>query len=283
MNENSPSQPTINDWLVWASEQLAAAGIPSAKLDAEVLLAHTLRQSRTWLHAHSDDILDSRTVDIARARIDLRLDRVPVAYIVGHKEFYGYQFKVTTATLIPRPESEVLIDLFKSIAVPTNPSPETPYRVVDVGTGSGSLGIVIKLISPSSEVTLLDNDRYALAVAEKNSEALKADVSLIESDLLENYPHVANVIIANLPYVDKSWERSPETDHEPAAALFADDNGLALIKQLIKQTRIKLMQGGYLILEADPEQHGAIVKEAANEGLILAKNEGYGLLFEKLR
>ncbi|NCS82935.1 hypothetical protein GW746_00760, partial [Candidatus Saccharibacteria bacterium] len=92
-----------------------------------------------------------------------------------------------------------------------------------------------------------------------------------------------DVIIANLPYVDPSWERSPETDHETAEALFAKDNGLALIKTLIKQTDGKLSKSGYLILEADPAQHDEIKKEAGAFGLICAEIDGYALLFEKLR
>lgn len=282
MRENLPS-PTIKSWLNHAANQLTDAGIPTARLDAEILLAHTLRQPRTWLHAHSEEVLDSRTIDIAQARLDLRLDRVPIAYIVGHKEFYGYSFKVTTATLIPRPESESLIELLK-LAVPKNIDlTSSPYKIVDVGTGSGALGIVAKLLYPSSEVSLIDQSRYALSVAEKNALQHKVDVEIIESDLLSNYSQVADCIIANLPYVDESWQRSPETNHEPASALFADDGGLALIKQLIRETRGKLSSNGSLILEADPEQHKSIIKSATSEGLILVKTDGYGLLFEKLR
>jgi len=278
MNESS-HLPTVNQWLENSTRQLSAAGIPSARLDAEVLLAHTLRKPRTWLHAHSEEELDSRTIDIASARIDLRLDRVPVAYIVGHKEFYGRPFKVTTATLIPRPESESIIDLLKT-ALTSRPE---PLQLVDVGTGSGALGITAKIIAPQLDVTLIDTSRYALAVAEKNAFAHHVEVELIESNLLEAYPHVADIIIANLPYVDRGWERSPETDHEPAEALFAENNGLALIESLIQQTRGKLVQNGALILEADPTQHEAIKKVATTNGLILAKTEGYALLFEKLR
>lgn len=281
MNENSPS-PTVKSWLAQATRHLADAGITTPKLDAEILLSHTLRQSRSWLHAHDDHVLDSRTIDIVQARIDLRLDRVPIAYIVGHKEFYGYPFKVTTATLIPRPESEALIELLASLPLPRVEG-KTPYRLVDVGTGSGALGIVAKLLFPPLSVTLLDQSRYALSVAEKNSATHHTDVTILESNLLDRYPHVADVIMANLPYVDETWERSPETDHEPPTALFAAKKGLALIFELIHQTKGKLAQGGYLILEADPVQHQAIQEEAASHGLLLARTEGYGLLFEKLR
>lgn len=273
----------ISDWLRTAAAELQAAGIPSARLDAELLLAHTLRKPRTWLHGHSDDTLDSREREIARARLDLRLDRVPVAYIIGHKEFYGHTFKVTTATLIPRPESEVLIELLKE-ALPKNERliAERPLRLVDVGTGSGNLGITAKLEHPELDVALVDVSRHALIVADDNADALHADVELLQSDLLASYPFVADVIIANLPYVDPEWERSPETNHEPASALFALNNGLALIFELIAQTKEKLALNGKLILEADPEQHPAIIKEAVKYGFVLHEQRDYGLLLDKI-
>lgn len=273
----------ISDWLRSAAAELQAAGISSARLDAELLLAHTLRKPRTWLHGHSDDTLDSREREIARARLDLRLDRVPVAYIIGHKEFYGRTFKVTTATLIPRPESEALIELLKE-ALPKNERliVERPLRVVDVGTGSGNLGITAKLEHPELDVMLVDLSRHALIVADDNAEALQADVELLQSDLLNSYPFVADIIIANLPYVDPEWERSPETNHEPATALFAHNHGLALIFDLILQTKEKLSLGGKLILEADPEQHPAIIKEAAKHGLVVHEQRDYGLLLDKI-
>lgn len=284
MNENSPSVMTVKDWLEDATRQLVFAEIPSARLDAELLLAHTVRQSRTWLHSHGSDPLDSRQIEIANARLDLRLDRVPVAYIVGHKEFYGRRFKVTTATLIPRPESESLIELLAE-TVPKNARliAERPLRLVDVGTGSGNLGITAKLEFPELDVALLDVSRHALNVAEDNAKALHADVEVIQSDLLTSYPFIADIIVANLPYVDPEWERSKETDHEPAQALFAANHGLALIFELLLQTKEKLAIGGKLILEADPEQHAAIIKEAAQCGLVHVETKEYGVLLEKLK
>lgn len=284
MNENLPSALTVNDWLAEATRQLVFNNVPSARLDAELLLAHTLRRGRTWLHGHGDEPLTDRMVEIANARLDLRLDRVPVAYIVGHKDFYGRQFKVTTATLIPRPESESLIELINK-AIPKNQSllQERPLRLVDVGTGSGILGITAKLEHPELEVTITDVSRHALKVAIDNAESLHASVTSLQSNLLANYPFFADIIVANLPYVDEEWERSPETAHEPATALFAENNGLALIFELLTQTKTMLANGGALILEADPQQHSAIIKEAIKNGLVHIETDGYGLLFEKLK
>ena len=285
MSENSlPLRLAINDWLADATRQLVFAEIQSARLDSELILAHTLRKNRSYLHAHPEEVLTDRSLEIANARLILRLERVPVAYIIGHKEFYGHQFNVTTATLIPRPESESLIELFKQV-LPRNLSliTEAPLRLVDVGTGSGALGITAKLIAPELMVTLTDVSRHALKIAEKNAKNLAVDVSLIQSNLLADYPFTADIIIANLPYVDPTWERSPETEHEPASALFAEKEGKALIYELLVQTKDKLRNGGSLILEADPEQHADIIAEAKKYSLLLAEKDGYGLLFEKIK
>lgn len=283
MNENLPPTLSVKDWVDDATRELVFAEIPSARLDAELILAHTIRQNRSYLHAHPEHQLDSRQIEIATARLALRLDRVPVAYIIGHKEFYGRRFRVTTATLIPRPESEVLIELLDQ-AVPKNTAllADQPLKLIDVGTGSGILGITAKLEHPELEVTLSDTSRHALNVAEQNAKELKADVSILRSDLLTHYPFVADIIIANLPYVDSEWERSKETDHEPAEALFAAQNGKALIYELLIQTKDKLATGGSLILEADPEQHKDIIAKAKENGLLLQDRKDYGLLFQKL-
>ena len=285
MNESSPQPtPAINDWLTRATAELAAAGIPSARLDAELILSHTLRVSRTALHAHPETPLTERQEDIANARLALRRDRVPVAYIIGHKEFYGRRFIFTSATLVPRPESESLIELLEKV-IPRNQSllRSEPLRLVDVGTGSGILGITAKLLHPDElDVTLIDNSRHALAIAKKNAAQLKAECHTLQSDLLASYPFTADIILANLPYVDVEWERSPETDHEPAEALFAGQGGLSLIYELLIQSRTHLRAGGHMILEADPEQHEKIIAEAKKSQLIHVETDGYGVLLEKI-
>ena len=266
----------IKQWLDAATRQLIDAGIPSARLDAELILAHTVRKGRTYLHAHGDDQLDERQVEIANARLVLRLDRVPVAYIVGHKEFYGRSFKVTTSTLIPRAESEVIIELLKDY-VPNNTSllSESACRLVDVGTGSGCLGITAKLEHPELDVTLLDTSRHALTVAEANATSLHASVAILRSDLLQHYPFTPEIILANLPYVDAEWDLEPELDHEPKLALFSGDQGLYLIKKLLEQAATRLTSNGIIILEADTRQHKHIITFANHHGYILQRRKGF--------
>ena len=284
MNANSrPKMPAVSEWLKEATRRLKFADIPSARLDAELILAHTLRKKRTYLHAHIDQALTERELEIAEARLALRADRVPVAYIIGHKEFYGRLFHVTTATLIPRPESEQMIDLLKEIVNQTPPrvlgSPR--LRLIDVGTGSGCLGISAKLELPELDVTLADVSRHALAVATKNSQHLRADVTTIQSDLLANFPIQPDFILANLPYVDPDWELSPELRHEPGLALFAEDNGLRLIKKLIQQARIQLAPGGYLLLEADTSQLDTISTYAIDHDMHEVTRRGFIICLKK--
>lgn len=257
---------TIRDWLQTATVQLQQAGIPSPRLDAAIILAHTVRRSRTYLHAHDDETLTPQQYEIAQARLSLRLDRTPIAYIVGHKEFYGRRFQVTTATLIPRPESEVIIELLAEHEA-IQPLLPTTKRLVDVGTGSGCLGITAKCEFPDIDVTLVDISNHALRIAKQNALRLQADAQTIKSDLLGAYPFRADYILANLPYVDPDWERSPETAYEPSLALFADNNGLALIDKLLEQAPDHLTAHGIILIEADPRQHAAIIASGKRQGL----------------
>jgi len=271
------SNTTIGQWLVGAVHQLQDAHIPTAQLDAEVILAHTINKPRTYLHAHPEEFIGLREIEIASARLDLRLDRVPVAYIIGHKDFYGHKFHVTTATLIPRPESEVMIELLREVV--TKPAGK---QLVDIGTGSGNLGITAKLLFPELTVSLLDSSRYALKIAEKNAESLKADVEIVWSDLLTSYPYKADYILANLPYVDEKWDRSVETNHEPASALFADQSGLSVIYRLLDTVYNYLSDSGFLFIEADPEQHDKIIEYGLKKRLLLHTQRDYQLVFQKI-
>ena len=259
---------TIDEWLKDATNELADDMLPSPRLDAEIILAHSLRHPRTYLHAHGDETISPRDEDIANARIELRKERIPVAYIIGHKEFYGRRFVVSPSVLIPRPESEQLITMLKKQLSDTVALPGVATkRLVDIGTGSGCLGITAKLEFPELSVGLLDKSRHALKIAEKNARLLGADVEAFTSDLLTGYPYSPDIIIANLPYVDRSWDVSPELASEPEEALYADDEGLAIIKRCIDQVAARAKPGALLLLEADPRQLDAITRYGSEHGL----------------
>lgn len=272
---------TIDAWLHDATQRLALEGVDTARLDAEIILAHTINHPRTWLHAHMDEEIDLRHEEIAGARLDLRLDRVPIAYIIGHKEFYGRRFGVNPHVLIPRPESEQLIELLDGTLKQQSLFPSSPTRLVDIGTGSGALGITAKLEHPELDVTLVDNSKQALVQADKNAGALQADIHTLESNLLANYPFTPDIVIANLPYVDESWDRSEETRHEPPEALFATDHGLRLIKRCFDELRSRMRPGGVAIFEADPRQWDDIDTYAKATGFTIGDKQGFAALFYK--
>ncbi|MEO8691402.1 MAG: peptide chain release factor N(5)-glutamine methyltransferase [Candidatus Saccharimonas sp.] len=267
---------TITEWIIGASRQLKAVAIETSRLDVEVILAHTLVKPRTYLHAHGEDEIPAKLADIADARLQLRLEHVPIAYIIGHKEFYGRRFHVNPSVLIPRPESEVIIELLKK-----HLSSKT-QSLLDIGTGSGCLGITTKLEFPNLDVTLCDISESALITAAENADSLRVELKILHSDLLKSIHGTFDCIIANLPYVDKSWQRSPETDFEPGLALFANDDGLDLINHLLQQAPSSLNQNGLIMLEADPCQHHRISAIADSFGFKQIDSEDYILVFQKL-
>lgn len=274
---------TIGAWLSDATKELVDAGIESARLDAEIILAHSLKKPRTYVHARTSDPIEPRLEEIANARLDLRRDRTPIAYIIGHKEFYGRLFSVTPHVLIPRPESEEIITMLRQVLGETKPLPGMPtQRLVDIGTGSGCLGITAKLLYPELDVTLCDTSKAALKVAEKNARALAAEVSYLESNLLEAYPYSPDIVLANLPYVDEAWEHSPEVEQEPAEALYAANNGLALIEKCFEQLSHRMKSGGVAIFEADPRQWSAIIEIAKAAGFVTEKTGRFAHTFKKI-
>ena len=256
----------ISTWLKHTAEHLKNAGITSAQLDAELLLANTLRKNRTYLHAHLDEEIDPRRVDIAEARLSLRLDRVPLAYILGEKEFYGRNFSVSPSVLVPRPESEEMINLLLRLA----PQDDQSRTLIDIGTGSGCLGITAALELPDNwHVVLSDISPKALLVAEKNAKKLGAKIFTQKQSLLLGQFEKLDCILANLPYVDKDWKNtSPELRHEPSEALYASEGGLKLIRELIQQAPKHMTDQGLLFIEADEEQHQMIVAFGNQNGFL---------------
>lgn len=209
------------------------------------------------------------------------------AYQDGYQDFYGRDFIVTPDVLIPRPETEQIIDVVLNLAgkpyLPgVKPSqrvlPKNP-KIVDVGTGSGCIAITIKKELPEAEVTAVDVSKPAIKIAQKNAEKLGVHISIIISNLLEKVKFTPNLVVANLPYVDKNWDWLDRAalNQEPEIALFADDEGLSLIKKLIDQAAEKGIK--YLVLEADPCQHAKIKQYAKLKNYQLLEIRGFILSF----
>jgi len=217
---------------------------------------------------------------ILRANLLLgkRKKRLPVAYIIHEKDFFGRKFIVNKHTLIPRPESEDIIELLKKYV---SHQQNSSLNLVDIGTGSGCLGITAKLEFPEIEVVLSDISSSALKIASKNAKNLSADVKIIKSNLLKAIGTKPNIIIANLPYVDESWEISPETKYEPSRALFADNNGKDLTQKMIVQASKIQQKNDIIIFESDPSQHKDLIIFAQKIGYKNKEINGYAVLLVK--
>lgn len=215
--------------------------------------------------------------------------KLPKAYRRGLADFYGREFIVNSDTLIPRPETEAVIDMVLNLlgkpylpgVRPTRARLPQNLKVLEVGTGSGCIAITLKLEAPELEIVATDISEKALEVAKRNNSKFNTKIKLEKSDLLENVTFSPDLVIANLPYVDRKWEWIDEEalSYEPSIALYAENHGLELIYKLITQTaRYDICN---LILEADPCQHGDIMKFAKDNGYSLNEKRGFILYYTK--
>jgi release factor glutamine methyltransferase len=214
--------------LAAATDRLQAAGCDTARLDAELLLAHALASDRAALVVEARRPLAPDDVDRFDALVARRARREPVAYILGHRGFRHIEVEVDARVLIPRPETELLVEA--ALELPRE------ARVADVGTGSGAVALALKHEREDLDVTGLDSNAGALDVARANAERLGLDVALRQADLLDGGSYHA--VLANLPYVaEADWPGlGPEiVRFEPRAALVAADRGLALIRRLVAE------------------------------------------------
>lgn len=283
MSENlSPPAPiTISQWLKEATLTLLSADIHSARLDALILLEDELQKERSWILAHEDTLVEVDRLKVLNQKIAHRQQRIPLAYIRGFVEFYGRQFYVTPDVLIPRPETEEMIELLK--ALPIVPTPESgPSTLVDVGSGSGCIGITAKLELPQLDVHLVDIDESTLRVAQENGRRHDVKIQYRQDNLLLNSSGNAySIITANLPYVARGFEISKDAEAEPDIALFAEDEGYMLIEQLLPQAAQSLLPEGYLLLESDPWQQDRIIEKAALHNFALHDRRLFHLVLQK--
>ncbi len=247
--------------------------------DVDIILADVLGKDRTFLITHEDQELKSKELEEADRMARERSSGKPLAYILGYTYFYGRKFFIPDGkVLIPRPETEDAIDLIKELK---------PKRVLDIGTGSGCIGITLAFEMPDADVSVSDIHDYISDLVSKNineiskHEKLQSKISFVKSDLLKEINQKFDVIVANLPYVDKKWEwlNKHDLSFEPDDALYADDGGLCLIKTLINQV-IDKHAASYLVLEADPCQHQNIIDYARMRNLRHIESKGFILVFE---
>lgn len=247
--------------LAKARATLATAGIPLPWLDAEILVAHVLKSSRERLYSHPDRQLTVAQRTRLRRLTSRRAARVPVPYLVGEREFYGHMFRVTPAVLIPRPSSELLVEL----AIDWLKAHPEARRVIDLGTGSGAVAISVAKAVPQVRIEARDVSARALRVADDNiaRQRLRRRITTVKADLLRGAAP-ADVILANLPYIPDALRRvrPKELDYEPALALDGGKDGLDLIRTALTQAPAAVKPGGLVLFECDPAQTRRIVRLA---------------------
>ena len=267
--KGSPDDWTVGRLLTWTTDWLASRGSESPRLDAEVLLAAVKGCPRIMLYTAFDESVDERRRAQFRELVRRRGEGEPVAYLVGKREFFSLDFKVTPATLIPRPETEGLVVRLLDICRQM-PDTCTP-RVIDVGTGSGAVAVAVAKQCQSAHVLATDCSEAALAVAASNVErhGVGERVQLIACDLLE-HPATAgrwDVIVSNPPYIreDEYDGLAPDVRrHEPRQALVGGPTGCELIERLLPAAAARLVAGGWLLIEVGPstvERAAALVAD----------------------
>ena len=251
---------TIERILRWTQDFFAQKGIGTARLDAEVLLAHALGCNRVRLYTHFDQPLTGEERDAFRALVRRRANREPVAYLCGHREFFSRAFAVGPDVLIPRPETEHLVEA--ALAWLQAQGLSTP-RILDVGTGSGALAVTLAAEVPGAHVTASDLSAAALQMAARNAaqHGVEARMVWAHGDLLAPISGPFDLIVSNPPYiptVDRSTLERDVRDYEPAQALFAGTDGLDIVRRLIPQVRAALAQPGLFLCEFGVAQGAAV-------------------------
>jgi release factor glutamine methyltransferase len=245
-----------------ATERLAEVS-ESPRLDAEILLCRTIDMPRSYLFAHPEDELDDITRERFATLIERRLGGEPMAYIMGTREFWSHELLVSPATLVPRPETELLVDL----ALREIPR-KAEWQVLDLGTGSGAIAIAIAGERRMCQVTAVDISEEALAVARENARALaQGNIKLEHGDWTEPVRgRHFNVIVSNPPYVRSDDEALAKLRHEPQSALAAGQDGLDAIRVLAAECGAILAKGGVLLIEHGAEQPEAVASLLEQHG-----------------
>ncbi len=234
---------TVKQAILWGEGRLRAKGIASARLDAEILLSFALGKPREFLILNPGQRITNYQLRAYQNLIKKRAQNYPIAYIVGHKEFYDLDFLVTKDVLVPRPETELLVELAldycrgRACPCPKKATARVaPTKILDLGTGSGCIGLTLAKHLPRARVICADISPKALAVARKNAHQLKlSSVQFVLSDLLAKVKTTPNIIVANLPYLTIDELKEPSISQEPRLALYGGKDGLALYEKLFQQ------------------------------------------------
>jgi release factor glutamine methyltransferase len=258
---------TLRDFLEYGASQLGAGPHPDrAKRDAETLLLHLIGKNKAWLMSHANDDFAGCSAIRYASLLERRVKGEPIQYIIGEAEFYGLPFRVTPDVLIPRPETEHLVEKCLALAAQLAPRP----RLLDVGSGSGAIASALAKHLPNATITAADISERALAVACENARRNEVTIRFLQGDLLAPVAGERfELIVSNPPYVaatDRDSLAVEVRDHEPSLALYAGDGGLEIYRRLIPQVFAALVPGGFIALEIGYTQQPAIHRLLADSG-----------------
>ena len=256
---------TIESFIHQATLTLQQGNIQQPRFEAELLLAFVLDCDRVTLYTHSKDKVDSQRAERYTSLVERRAHGEPYAYLTGSKEFMGLAFSVDPGVLIPRPDTECVVEAALSAL------PAEAKTVLDVCTGSGAIGVAIGHYRPDVKVTMTDISEAALAVAEKNARKNGVDARLIQSDLFDALPEGArfDLIISNPPYIPKAEIQTLDRDvkdFEPMLALDGGIDGYDIYRRLIPSAFERLLPGGLLVLECGHDQGKTLARAAKAAG-----------------
>ncbi|MBC7708284.1 peptide chain release factor N(5)-glutamine methyltransferase [Polaromonas sp.] len=276
---------TVQAWLEHAITQLKTAGLDTARLDALVLLADATGRDKGFLLAHPELELPTGLVNKTQKLLNKRCLHMPLAYLRGHAEFYGREFIVNSEVLVPRPETETMIDCLKELLTKSNGAEITPpngtvWRIADVGAGSGAIGITVAIELSNTKITLLEISETAIETAKANVVNYDLPIDVLKSDLLQSNHAVQDILLCNLPYVPDEYQINRAASHEPSIALFAGTDGLDLYRRLFAQIQFMDSKPLYILTEALPESHGALSAIAAGNGYSQLKLADFIQVFE---
>jgi release factor glutamine methyltransferase len=268
---------TIASWVRRSTAKLIEADIPTARLDCLILLEDQTKKDRSWLLAHPELDLQIEVVQNLNKKVTRRARHEPLAYIRNNTEFYGREFYIDHRVLEPRPESETMIDILKTLRLPPAES------IIDIGTGSGALAITARLELPEAKVLAIDIDTACLQVASKNAQALGANIHFLQGNLLEpldtDSQLQAATLLCNLPYVPETFQINEAAMHEPRVAIFGGPDGLDIYRALFGQISNLKCTPRYILTESLPPQHEALAKIASDSGFRLQKTDDFVQLF----
>lgn len=258
-------QATIDKLLPEGTKTLRSVGIETAHLDMLLFLEDVTGHNRAHLLAHPELGLDEAQVATLNTYITQRTKHIPVAYIRGRTAFFGREFMVNPAVLVPRPETEIMIEMLLTSQDSLSEQPS----ILDIGTGSGCLGITAALEIPASVVWLSDIDEQALQVALQNAQRYGVDIHTCHADLLSGVDKVFEVMLCNLPYVPNEYPINQAASFEPARALFSGSDGLDHYRVLWQQISTKQAKPAHVLTESLSFQHKELEKLAHNAGYTL--------------